>query len=457
MITKLLTPNTKQRRHPMIQIIDNQEKNDAKPEQSNEDHVNDEANEDHVNDGANDDDVNDDEANQEEYDWHINQVERKESDELLLYGEKYGFANQQTGIFSRLAEDVMELIDLKDPEQKNLSMRRKERIESEQKSFSDDHYLYDFYEQNEIISNLITLQMPWDQMSESDVISFSDDEIFKLKNLPKRDYSCIHDKETKKSLLLGMIDILFSYAYNKRVTEGENCVESGWNISKLSSTLSFFESFTLLHDVIIANLRRSLCYPLFRHWSLSIKVHQDVIKIIRIGRKFILKCFLEIHSIFNESGDSRYILNDLYITDYCVWIQHQKQSTFESLVKALEKIQVSKSDVDLDLDLDLLEKAACMAIEEKCSQINSQTLKSHSTTKDATNGTQSDHVRKITERHLIDKKAADKNKHDFQRTSKKSLEINASSVRDSVSDKECNQNDESDEYRSESIDSDDDD
>ena len=41
------------------------------------------------------------------------------------------------------------------------------------------------------------------------------------------------------------------------------------------------------------------------------------------GKSAVLKCLLDIHRIFQEN-DPAYILNDLYISDYCVWIQKAK-------------------------------------------------------------------------------------------------------------------------------------
>lgn len=41
------------------------------------------------------------------------------------------------------------------------------------------------------------------------------------------------------------------------------------------------------------------------------------------GKSAVLKCLLDIHRVFQES-DPAYILNDLYISDYCVWIQRAK-------------------------------------------------------------------------------------------------------------------------------------
>lgn len=41
------------------------------------------------------------------------------------------------------------------------------------------------------------------------------------------------------------------------------------------------------------------------------------------GKACILRCLLEVHRVFRES-EPAYILNDLYVSDYCVWIQRVK-------------------------------------------------------------------------------------------------------------------------------------
>ncbi|CAG2161907.1 unnamed protein product [Oppiella nova] len=290
----------------------------------------------------------------EDFDWHLEQTVRHESDDLLLFGQTYGFADQYSAVVARIVEEFNDLIDIKDPEHKSYSERREERLATESEDFNDDHYLSDLYDQNEIISNLNSYEFPFCD-------TFSDDQRFKLKDLPKKEY--ILEKCIKKKLLLGMIDILFGYAYDMRVNEGDHNVESGWTVCKLSATLSWFDSYDSLKEVIITSIRRSLCYPLYREWSLSLKVLEDVIRIIELGQNCVLNCFLDIHKMFNESGDGRYLLNDLYITDYCVWLQSLKSNTFESLATALQHIRVNKSDVNLDLDV--LERAAKLAIDEQ--------------------------------------------------------------------------------------------
>ncbi|RWS21882.1 protein SHQ1-like isoform X2 [Leptotrombidium deliense] len=283
---------------------------------------------------------------EEEEDFNWLQTEWSEKDDKSLLGEYYGFASKYAGVFARMADELACLVDIREPEKKSIAQRRQERHEIENKHFSDDHYLADLHEETEI-PTLIATKLCWDTLDCS--TEFTDDEKFKLKNLPWKQY--LIDKNMKYHLVMGMVDILYAFAYETRVTEGEYSVESGWTITKLSSTLCWLELFNSLQETVVACVRRSLCYPLHRNWQLSIKIIQDVIKILEKGRSFVLKCFLRIHSIFNESGESRYILNDLYITDYCVWLQTVKTTTFSSLAEALKKVNVAKDEVNFDIDI----------------------------------------------------------------------------------------------------------
>ena len=49
-------------------------------------------------------------------------------------------------------------------------------------------------------------------------------------------------------------------------------VESAWNIRKLSSTLSWLTSESDIKSALISCVKRVLCYPLYRHWVLAMKV-----------------------------------------------------------------------------------------------------------------------------------------------------------------------------------------
>ncbi|XP_022254832.1 protein SHQ1 homolog isoform X2 [Limulus polyphemus] len=334
MITKLLTPSGKiSAASPVIEVLDSTELKEDK-----------------------DDD---------EFDWQIEQIPW--SDDSTICGEKYGFANERYGVCTRLQEELPDLVDIKNPDHKSIEERRKERINAETAQFSDDHYLADMY-QTELIQEVLEFQAPWEKLyynlgnsgNADELVSFTEAEREQMKKLPKKEY--LLNKATKQTLFLGLVDILYAYAYDVRTTEGEQTVESSWTISKLSATLSWLEVFTSLKSVTITTVRRSLCYPLLRNWNLAMKLIKDTQQILSLGRNFVLKCLLKIHDTLNDS-DSRYVLNDLYITDYCVWVQNVKSKNFMSLAKALEKVEINKGDVNLDLEE--LEAAARLTLLEK--------------------------------------------------------------------------------------------
>lgn len=295
---------------------------------------------------------------EKEFNWLVEQDEWTKEKDIQLLGEKYGFANMYSGTLARFKEEIDCLIDLKDAERKTSAQRRDERLEMDMKKFDDEYYWSDLYDQKEKIDDLINYVTKW-ETKQSDYI-FTDDEVFKLKNLPKREY--LLTRRDKFLLLLGLVDILFAYSYEMRINEEECTCESGWTITKLSSSLSWLEQFTDLNQVMHNSVQRSLIYPLYRNWNLSLKVMKDVQNILNNGKICILKCFLDIHKIFNESGDLRYLLNELYITDYCVWLQNVKEKTFLSLADCMSKVNLCKKD--LDIPIKLAEMAAEMALAE---------------------------------------------------------------------------------------------
>ncbi|XP_041349885.1 protein SHQ1 homolog [Gigantopelta aegis] len=301
----------------------------------------------------------------DDVDWYIDQKPVKD-DVLSPTAPKYGFGNLRSGVFTTLQAEFCELIDLKNPDSVPVEDRSLQRRKDEDEKFDDDYYLADLY-QNDVIPGILQYKAPWQEPWErlkqgkqkEDVVKFTESEKEKMKNLPNKEY--LIEKGDLQPVYLGLVDIVFAYAYNHRVTEGENNVESGWTICKLCATLSWLEVFCSVKDVIVTCFRRSLSYPLFRNWELANKVLEDTACIFSLGRRQLLKCLLEIQTILMDT-DQRYILNDLYITDYCVWIQAASEKKLESLARALEEIKIEKRE--LGFSLDELETAAQIAIEE---------------------------------------------------------------------------------------------
>ncbi|XP_035675864.1 protein SHQ1 homolog [Branchiostoma floridae] len=319
-----------------------------------------------------------DEEEEEEIDWQVEQVPWWENQPQaeVQPGMKYGFANRRSGVFSKLQEELQDVVDVREPDRLTHAECREARLAAELEQFDPDHYLADLYE-DDAIQELLGYKPPWteelhklktkvlgtdcstDQPGEEAVV-FSEEEKEQLLSLPKREY--LLDGKTLPVVCFSLVDILFAYAYNYRTTEGEGNVESAWTICKLSATLSWLESFSSLREAVLSSCRRSLGFPLYRSWDLTRAVLQDTMDIITSGRRRILRCLLHIHSLLS-ADDNKYLLNDLYITDYCVWVQTAGDKVFCSMALALTEIHLSKSEMNLDLEE--LEHAARLVQEEE--------------------------------------------------------------------------------------------
>lgn len=313
-----------------------------------------------------DEDEDEDEDEEEDFDWQVEQelyVESSEDDLKKL--QKYGFGNLRTGVFSRLQEELSDVIDLEDPENSTPFMRRSSRLNAETTIFCADHYLCDLYEGEETRQIHLKFKPWWNELkpdadlSEPAVI-FTDDEKEQMRKFTNRSY--LLDKATRHQVWLGLVDIILAYVYDVRTTEGEHNVESAWTIRKLSGTLSWLEMYHSVQEVLVSFGRRVLCYPLYRHFSLITTAARDAAHIFQCGKACVLKCLLSIHKIFREN-EPAYILNDLYISDYCVWIQRVKSRHVVALADPLRKTELQKEH--LDLELMVLEKAAELVVEEE--------------------------------------------------------------------------------------------
>ncbi|OAD54191.1 Protein SHQ1 like protein [Eufriesea mexicana] len=233
------------------------------------------------NPSANSEDMNDmatkhssNEENTNGDEWYIHQNSFTETVPLLPTSPKYGFASKVSGALDAFEPAwIKEIIDLPMPDTVPQSERKKLREKCEISDFNEEHYLADLMQP--CIEPYISFIAEWDTLKKENV-SFNKTEVDLLKELPNKEY-LLNNEETYK-LLLSLIDILFGNCYNHRTTLGENTVESSWTISKLSSTLSWFDEFSDPKELMKACFRRSICYPLFRNWNLSEKVFEDVKK-----------------------------------------------------------------------------------------------------------------------------------------------------------------------------------
>ncbi|KAF8938270.1 hypothetical protein BGZ58_001259 [Dissophora ornata] len=175
-----------------------------------------------------------------------------------------------------------------------------------------------------------------------------------MRDLPRREYIL----ENTKSTYLTLIDILFAYSYDLRVSEGDTTVETAWTICKLSPSMAALDQFTTLRETLLASFRRALAYPLSRNWNLAMKVLQDVYVILKLGRRGILRALLAIKDVLDHD-DVYYIYSKMFIEDYCVWIQSASEKVVRTLAHELHHFKLEKSELGWHLEeLEALAKEA---------------------------------------------------------------------------------------------------
>jgi len=349
-------------------------------------------------DEDNDDDNNDGDCDGIDIDeeglcWEVEQ-ELFKPDDNILSGYKYGFANKTNGVFPRLQSDLHEMIDAPDPDNTSPQARRELRLKEEVEKFDQDHYVADLMD-DDYVQEFLAFKAQWDVeyerillaqktsypetadfinskanpsffTEEEEGFEFTSEEKNTLLQLPNKDY--LLNKEEEHAVFLSLVDVIFAYAYNHRTTEGDNTSESAWTICKVSGTLSWMDSFKNIPDVLTSCTRRCLCYPLYRHWLLVEKVSNDVKRIFLLGRRWILRCLLDVRAIL-QKDESKYILSDLYITDLCIWIQKVKTKKIISLANKLQCSNVEKREVGFNLVhieekvLAIAEKGCAAAVE----------------------------------------------------------------------------------------------
>ena len=294
-------------------------------------------------------------VDEDEIDCYFDQQIPEESEEGAGFG--YGFGFKQSGVFDKLLEECQHVFEIQGLDGKSYKDRRQERLENEKLAFSSDHYLADLHE-------------PPDQLEEClrSVINHSEDmtteEQDRMISLGKKK-RVVLSKTEEMSACFGMLDILYAYCYENRVNE-ELSPESGWTIQKLASTLSCGEKFVNLKQVVVASMRRTLCYPLFRHYDLGLKVWQDVVDLLPFPAK-IVKIFLKLIPLFIDENYG-HLFNQLYIESFTVWAQTLKPDRLKDLQEALNHTLKDLKKSDLELELDELEFAANLTIEENASK-----------------------------------------------------------------------------------------
>ncbi|XP_050313852.1 protein SHQ1 homolog [Anthonomus grandis grandis] len=259
--------------------------------------------------------------------------------DLLEYG--FGFGLRVHKDFVHISSEFDEVFAI-DPCKVGLSERRKLRLQYEQGKFNVEHYLADFIE-NEEICELIAQKCPF---VANEPFCYTDKELDFLKDLPNIQYNLSLDQINY--CFNGLVDILFAYCYDQRITNYEGNVESGWTITKLAATFNWLDAYQTPKEAFTTAFRRSVIYPLHRNFDLSQTVFEDVKQLIKMNEKYIIKVLIHMyHILCDDCG--RYILNNLFVKDYIIYMMKWDPNLWQSFVSQVLEVKITKDDLGLNL------------------------------------------------------------------------------------------------------------
>ncbi|KAH7474414.1 Protein SHQ1-like protein [Phytophthora ramorum] len=284
----------------------------------------------------------------------------------------YGFNNAYSDFFRVWHGQVSEILSLPDPEHIQPEQRRILREGAEEQQFDVERYLMDFANQGDDMyfelamayepfwrkfpvlppvamapKKIIDVQSkPLIVEVESDVnvvgdsmstmsleaassqpppaptssVTFTDAEQELLLRLPRKEFLLPEGSPEEKLVVGGLVDILIGFAYEQLTTQGDSGVESTWTVSIVSPTLSWLDSNADLRAVVRSTVRRMITFPFLRQYDLALRCVREASEVLKRGKRVVLRALLTLYRVV-EKSETQYLLNSLYIQDYCVWVQ----------------------------------------------------------------------------------------------------------------------------------------
>ncbi|CCD23397.1 Hsp90 cochaperone SHQ1 NDAI_0B03630 [Naumovozyma dairenensis CBS 421] len=295
--------------------------------------------------------ISDINAQGEQFNWEIEQkVTDPTSDGLL--GVKYGFNNMYDSMISVSISNGNDINELDDPEHTNANDRVKERLLKEDSKFDPEYYVSDYminkYGSGEdLVMNgikalleytppLVKLYLKWYKHTDNKdgimPVEFTTEEQEQMQNnIPQREY-LIDGSETKRAYIT-LLNVLFGYVFEQLENEGQHNTESAWTMGKLIPQISFLDQQLILEEdaskdatqikgAVVTGIRRAMCYPLHRHYELSLKVWKQVYYLLRAGKRTVIRALLDINEVF-RFHDVYYVYSKILLADLTSWFISQ--------------------------------------------------------------------------------------------------------------------------------------
>ncbi|KAG5362929.1 Protein SHQ1-like protein [Yarrowia sp. B02] len=285
------------------------------------------------------------------FDWEIKQeMPKLGEDSHVRYGWQ-GRYNGAVGVSVAKGNDVNEIVD---PEMNGVDAeaRKELRTDIEQSRFSPDYYLSDLLE-NDMVPEYLHYELPkefWNENKSEMALTGGENRVLSEIMSKSRSKSAYKNIPDPKKAYIGLLNLLFAFFYDIRTTFNDHTVESPWTIGKLTPQFaSLDDSFHTVSEAVVASSRRALTYPLVRSFGLVLEIWKDVSKVIKSGKRAILKVLLELYKLFSVH-DLYYVYADIWLKDYIGWIQYASDKVLESLSEELDKFVLTKEMLGFDLE-----------------------------------------------------------------------------------------------------------
>nr|CCA23810.1 conserved hypothetical protein [Albugo laibachii Nc14] len=356
---------------------------------------------------------------------------------------RYGFNNAYAGVFEGWHGEVSEIIALSDPESTPPADRQRLREVDEEIDFDVERYLLDFIQSSTqddpYYQAALAFQPFWKRFDFSDAdnhipttvqleSSMSNDGVIELLSslkispekagpltdtidakteffdeqdrellmrLPNKEFLIQEGSKEEKVILGGLADVLFAFTYDQLVNEGEHSVETACTISTLSSTLSWLDPSPDIHQVVRTSIRRAISYPFLRQYQLAERALSETHNLLLCGKRVVLLAFLRIYRAF-ETSETHYLLNSIFIQDYCVWIQSIDDQTLAQFAQRFHKAMRDFNKNDTGWDLIEMERRVLEDVDATSSEESAE----EDTSGDSESEVSSDEVDRSTQEHF---------------------------------------------------------
>jgi protein SHQ1 len=184
-------------------------------------------------------------------------------------------------------EEIMELVRWEAPAKEELRKgkgKEKEETKDDEYFAEDEKMLLDSLAVKECMCPLSLTPRTYVQWAHLDSLSFP------VPNPPD------------PSLLPTLLFLLFSTAYETRISMADPSPESGWTLTSLLpifTSLTSPSSYPTTTSVLLALYKRTLSFPLYRHWGLAEKVREDVADVLEGGRRSVMRSLLGMKRILD--------------------------------------------------------------------------------------------------------------------------------------------------------------